>query len=81
MSSSSNRQHLNSQHLRMLDGVLRRAGFRKTVMSRQQESLKTAAVFLVGRFQEGISDPDTLLAELERQPGWPALREGKGGQP
>ncbi|MDK1385244.1 hypothetical protein QN224_07475 [Sinorhizobium sp. 8-89] len=80
MSSSSDRQHLNSQNLRMLDGVLRRAGFRKTVMSGQQESLKTAAVFLVGRFQEGISDPDTLLAELEKQPGLPAPRQGRGDQ-
>lgn len=53
----------------MLDDVLRRAGFRKTVMSQHQESLNDAAVFLIGRFTQGISDPDILLAELEDRLG------------
>ncbi|WEX74504.1 hypothetical protein PYH37_001938 [Sinorhizobium numidicum] len=67
--SSGIKRPLTRRNLQMLDDVLRRAGFRKTVMSQHQESLNDAAVFLIGRFTQGISDPDILLAELEDRLG------------
>lgn len=62
---SYHRKSLAPSDLAMLDGVLRRAGFRQRVEIDDQESLRLAAVFLVDRFQAGVATADTLLAELQ----------------
>ncbi|MBK5568833.1 hypothetical protein AB4Z34_24865 [Ensifer sp. 2YAB10] len=67
---SSARQHsLAPSDLAMLDSVLRRAGFHQRVEIDDHESLRLAALFLVGRFQAGVIAADTLLAELQSRNG------------
>ena len=67
--SSAHRHSLAPSDLAMLDGVLRRAGFHQRVEIDDQENLRLAAVFLVGRFQAGVTTAETLLAELQSRNG------------
>ena len=68
MSSAEQHPLIPSDHA-MLDGVLRRAGFHQHVDLDDQESLRLAAVFLIGRFQAGVTTADALLCELQGRSG------------
>lgn len=67
--SPAQRHPLAPSDLAMLDGVLRRAGFHQRVDLDDQDSLRLAAVFLVRRFQAGVTTADILLAELQNRDG------------
>ncbi len=67
--SSAERHPLAPSDLAMLDGVLRRAGFHQRVGLDDQDSLRLAAVFLVKRFQAGVTTADALLCELQSRNG------------
>ncbi len=67
--SSAERHPLAPSDLAMLDGVLRRAGFHQHVDRDDQDSLRLAAVFLIRRFQAGVTAADALLSELQRRNG------------
>lgn len=66
---SSEQHPLAPSDLAMLDGVLRRAGFHQRVELDDQDSLRLAAMFLVKRFQAGVTTADRLLAELQDRNG------------
>lgn len=69
MVSDSVPQHLTSENLTMLRGVLREAGFEHAVLPESESQFTAAASMLIKKFQEGLILRGDLLVELELQFG------------
>jgi hypothetical protein len=69
MVSDTAPQHLTSENLAMLRGVLRDAGFEHAILPESERQFVAAASLLIKKFQEGLILRDELLLELELQFG------------
>jgi hypothetical protein len=65
MSSTSEKPHLTSSDLDMLQGVLDEAGYDARILIDDQRVFNVAAVLLIRLFQEGVTSPAMLSQALE----------------
>ncbi|SCB60731.1 hypothetical protein GA0061105_112119 [Rhizobium aethiopicum] len=71
MSSSSDKPHLTSSDLDMLQGVLEAAGYDARIRAADDQVCNAAAMLLIRKFQEGVTSPAMLLRALEYHFGKP----------
>ncbi|HWT58738.1 MAG TPA: hypothetical protein VN284_12910 [Rhizobium sp.] len=71
MSSTSEKPHLTSSDLDMLQGVLDDAGYDARILINDQRVFNVAAVLLIRLFQEGVTSPAMLSKALEYHFGKP----------
>ncbi|PDS79891.1 hypothetical protein CO667_05110 [Rhizobium sp. L43] len=71
MSSTSEKPHLTSSDLDMLQGVLDDAGYDAKILIDDERVFNVAAVLLIRLFQEGVTSPAMLSRALEYHFGKP----------
>ncbi|WP_221131451.1 MULTISPECIES: hypothetical protein [unclassified Rhizobium] len=71
MSSTSEKSHLTSSDLDMLQGVLDDAGYDARILIEDQRVFNVAAVLLIRLFEEGVTSPAMLSRALEYHFGKP----------
>ncbi|MBY5348050.1 hypothetical protein HFO96_11995 [Rhizobium leguminosarum] len=69
MSSTSEKSHLTSSDLDMLQGVLDDAGYDARILIDDERVFNVAAVLLIRLFEEGVTSPDLLSLALEHHFG------------
>ncbi|MGZ2450037.1 hypothetical protein ACVIRO_002791 [Rhizobium ruizarguesonis] len=65
MSSTSEKSHLTSSDLDMLQGVLDDAGYDARILIDDERVFNVAAVLLIRLFEEGVTSPALLSLALE----------------
>ncbi|NEJ71651.1 hypothetical protein GR197_14040 [Rhizobium phaseoli] len=70
-STSSEKPHLTSSDLDMLQGVLDDAGYDAKILIEDQRVFNVAAVLLIRLFHEGVTSPAMLSRALEYHFGKP----------
>ncbi|UTS92581.1 MULTISPECIES: hypothetical protein [Rhizobium] len=71
MSSTSEKPHLTSSDLDMLQGVLDDAGYDARILIDDERVFNVAAILLIRLFQEGVTSPAMLSRALEHHFGKP----------
>ncbi|WP_018484358.1 hypothetical protein [Rhizobium ruizarguesonis] len=69
MSSTSEKSHLTSSDLDMLQGVLDDAGYDARILIDDERVFNVAAVLLIRLFEEGVTSPALLSLALEHHFG------------
>ncbi|MFL5012172.1 MULTISPECIES: hypothetical protein [Rhizobium] len=69
MSSTSEKSHLTSSDLDMLQGVLDDAGYDARILIDDERVFNVAAVLLIRLFEEGVTSPAMLSLALEHHFG------------
>lgn len=75
MSSDISTKNLTSEDLKLLQRVLRSAGYTEDMLFDRPRPFNVAAKLLIHLFQEGMTDPIDLTVQLERHFGKPLEKE------